>query len=77
MRRSAGISRLSASNGRSAEASVALLPGVQEFDPSMPLIGVGLLSEKDQTFSFSKEAIDRILMEHDRLFSRIEWLRTA
>jgi GH15 family glucan-1,4-alpha-glucosidase len=57
----------------SDEKFQSTLPDRQEFDPSLPLIGVSLLSEKDQTFLFSKEAINRILLEHDRLFSRIEF----
>ncbi len=49
------------------------LSNAQEFDSSLPIIGVSLLSKKDQTFLFSEEAIKRILMEHDKLFSSIEF----
>ncbi len=42
----------------------------QRIDPCLPLIGVSLSSE-DQTFLFSKEAINRILLDHERLFSKI------
>jgi len=42
-------------------------------DFSEPLIGVSLFSKKDQTFLFSKKAIKRILLDHERLFSRIEF----
>lgn len=43
-------------------------------DPDLPLIGVSLLTGQDQTFLFSPTAIFRILMEHERLFSRIEFM---
>lgn len=43
-------------------------------DPQLPLIGVSLLTGQDQTFLFSPTAIFRILMEHERLFSRIEFM---
>lgn len=45
----------------------------KEVNSSMPLIGVGLLSTQDQTFLFSKEAIKRIFLDHDRLFSEIQF----
>ena len=45
----------------------------QEIDPFVPLIGVGLFSTQDQTFLFSREAIKRILLDHDRLFSAVEF----
>ncbi|OLT62941.1 class I SAM-dependent methyltransferase [Moorena bouillonii] len=42
-------------------------------DSSLPLIGVSLYSTKDQTFLFSKEALKRILLDHDKLFQKIEF----
>ena len=43
------------------------------FDNTLPLIGVGSLTKFDQTFLFSEAAIERILMDHDSLFERIEF----
>jgi 2-polyprenyl-3-methyl-5-hydroxy-6-metoxy-1,4-benzoquinol methylase len=49
------------------------LPHDEPIDSSLPLIGVSLLSSQDQTYLFSKEAIKRILLDHDQLFSKIEF----
>ena len=46
------------------------------FDSSLPLIGVSLQTDHDQTFLFSQQAIERILMEHDKLFSKIVFLQS-
>jgi hypothetical protein len=46
------------------------------FDSSLPLIGVSLQTGHDQTFLFSQQAIERILMEHDKLFSKIVFLQS-
>ncbi|WP_293121185.1 methyltransferase domain-containing protein, partial [Moorena sp. SIO4G3] len=54
--------------------SSSIISGLQNLldrdrsDSSLPLIGVSLYSTKDQTFLFSKEALKRILVEHDNLF---------
>jgi hypothetical protein len=44
------------------------------FDSSLPIIGVSLQIEQDQTFLFSPQAIERILLDHDKLFSKIEFI---
>ena len=51
----------------------ATLPHNVSIDPSLPLIGVGMLSSQGQTFLFSEEAIRRIFMDQNKLFSRIEF----
>ncbi|NEO12162.1 MULTISPECIES: methyltransferase domain-containing protein [unclassified Moorena] len=59
--------------------SSSIISGLQNLldrdrsDSSLPLIGVSLNSTKDQTFLFSKEALKRILVEHDNLFKEIEF----
>lgn len=50
------------------------LPPTATIDESLPLIGVSLQAGYDQTFLFSTQALERILLEHDRLFSRIDIL---
>jgi len=50
------------------------LPTTLETDQSLPLIGVSLQGEIDQTFLFTPAAIERILMNHDSLFSSIEFM---
>jgi 2-polyprenyl-3-methyl-5-hydroxy-6-metoxy-1,4-benzoquinol methylase len=54
----------------------ATLPLGEKANTSLPLIGVSLLNREDQTFLFSEEAIRRILMEHETLFSRIDFLNS-
>lgn len=51
----------------------ATLPNEEEIDSSLPLIGVSSLPQEGQTFLFSKAAIRRILMDHDNLFSHIDF----
>ncbi|MGY8788961.1 MAG: class I SAM-dependent methyltransferase, partial [Pseudomonadales bacterium] len=46
------------------------------FDSSLPIIGVSLQIEQDQTFLFSPQAIERILLDHDKLFSKIEFIES-
>jgi len=46
------------------------------FDSSLPIIGVSLQTEQDQTFLFSPQAIERILLDHDKLFSKIEFIES-
>jgi 2-polyprenyl-3-methyl-5-hydroxy-6-metoxy-1,4-benzoquinol methylase len=46
------------------------------FDSSLPIIGVSLQAEQDQTFLFSPQAIERILLDHDKLFSKIEFIES-
>jgi 2-polyprenyl-3-methyl-5-hydroxy-6-metoxy-1,4-benzoquinol methylase len=48
------------------------LPEGAAFDPSLPLIGVSLAGQ-GQTFVFSEEAIKRIFLDQNPLFSRIEF----
>lgn len=55
------------------ERFTATLPAPIIVDQSAPLIGVSLLSQQDQTFMFSHEAIRRIFMDHEQLFSRIDF----
>lgn len=52
------------------------MPDRTVIDPRLPLIGVSLLAAQDQTFLFSDEAVRRILMEHDKLFARVEFLQS-
>jgi SAM-dependent methyltransferase len=40
----------------------------------LPFIGVSLLGSQDQTFLFTKEAVRRILFEHNKLFANIEFV---
>lgn len=49
----------------------ATLPDKTAIDPDLPLIGVSLLTSQDQTFLFSPSAIERILLDHTALFSKI------
>lgn len=49
------------------------LPNPAKLDSGLPLIGVSLLGAQDQTFLFSKAAIKRILLDHDRLFTQIDF----
>ncbi|WP_018233512.1 class I SAM-dependent methyltransferase [Thioalkalivibrio thiocyanodenitrificans] len=49
----------------------ATLPERSAIDPDLPLIGVSLLTSQDQTFLFSPPAIERILLDHTALFSKI------
>jgi SAM-dependent methyltransferase len=51
-----------------------LLPGVAAALTRLPLIGVSSLSENDQTFLFSKAALERVLCEHEKLVSKITFL---
>lgn len=46
------------------------------FDNRLPVIGVSSLTKSDQTFLFSEAAIERILMDHDSLFARIEFIQS-
>lgn len=46
------------------------------FEPNLPLIGVSRMSDQDQTFVYSDEALRRILLENNRLFSRIDFLQS-
>jgi len=41
---------------------------------SLPLIGVSSIPAANQTFVFTPTAIERILMDHDHLFERIDFL---
>ncbi len=43
---------------------------------SRPLIGVSLQGEIDQTFLFSPLSIERILQNHEQLFSSIEFIKS-
>ncbi len=52
----------------------ATWPGQTQHDNAMPLIGVSLLSQQDQTYLFTHEALRRICLDHAKLFSRIEFL---
>jgi len=42
----------------------------------LPLIGVASLEKTDQTYVFSKEAIRRILMDHDRLYASVRFIQS-
>lgn len=47
--------------------------GAKRLD-GLPLVAVNLTAAtKDQTFVFSREAIRRVLLDHDRLFARVEF----
>lgn len=46
------------------------------FDPSLPIIGVSLQKNFDQTFLFSEKALERILLDHDQLFRNIEFIQS-
>lgn len=52
------------------------LPAPASFDSSLPIIGVSLQGETDQTFLFSPQALERILLDHDSLFSKIEFMKS-
>ena len=52
------------------------LPTPATIDPSLPIIGVSLQTGQDQTFLFSPQAIERILLDHDKLFSKIDFLES-
>lgn len=54
--------------------SKGLLPGVAAALSRLPLIGVSSLAENDQTFLFSRTALERVLCEHERLVSKITFL---
>ncbi len=45
-------------------------------DKKLPLIGVSLLSRRDQTFLFNDEAMRRILLDHDQLFRKVEFFES-
>ncbi len=45
-------------------------------DKNLPLIGVSLYGKYDQTFLFNDEALRRILLEHDNLFSKVEFMES-
>ncbi|MCE9595955.1 MAG: class I SAM-dependent methyltransferase [Planctomycetes bacterium] len=51
-----------------------LLPGVAAALTRLPIIGVSSLAENDQTFLFSKAALERVLTEHEPLFAKITFL---
>jgi SAM-dependent methyltransferase len=42
----------------------------------LPLIGVSSLSKADQTFVFSPPALKAVLLEHDRLFAKIDIMKS-
>lgn len=42
----------------------------------LPLIGVSSLEEADQTFVYSREAIRRVLVEHQPLFAKVQFIRS-
>ena len=52
------------------------LPTPATIDPSLPIIGVSLQTGQDQTFLFSPQAIERILLDHDKLFSKIDFMES-
>jgi 2-polyprenyl-3-methyl-5-hydroxy-6-metoxy-1,4-benzoquinol methylase len=45
-----------------------------QIDNSLPLIGVSLLADQDQTFLFTQMAIERILLDNNKLFNSIDFL---
>ncbi len=49
-----------------------ITPGIK-IDTSLPLIGVSLAEDQDQTFVYNKEAIKRILIDNNKLFQSIEF----
>lgn len=53
---------------------LSTLPKNASFDSALPLIGVSTRAGSDQTFVFSEAAIRRILMDHEKLFSRVEFI---
>ncbi|MDG2174764.1 MAG: methyltransferase domain-containing protein [Gammaproteobacteria bacterium] len=52
------------------------LPAPTTFDAALPIIGVSLQTGQDQTFLFSPQAIERILLDHDKLFSKIDFMQS-
>ncbi len=53
-----------------------LLPGVSRLLERLPIIGVSSTAENDQTFLFTKSALERVLTDHERVASGIDFIRS-
>jgi len=51
-----------------------LLPGVAHLLNLLPVIGVGLMRSTGQNYFFTKNVIIRVLTNHEKIFSPIEFL---
>jgi SAM-dependent methyltransferase len=58
---------------RFRKRTARLLPGLSYLMNRLPVIGVSSLPENGQTFLFSREALRRVLMDHDRLVESVEF----